>query len=144
VATRIASNSAAVGTRRGIDLVGLGLALFGGLNVALGIWMSVDPQSFFTAIGPFGSRNDHYLRDNATFYLALGASMLAALRFRGWAAPLFALAALQAGLHAANHLNDIDTAHPGWVGPFDLALIVAETLVLALLCRRAPFERSSR
>jgi hypothetical protein len=142
MATRLAPNSAAAGTHRELDLVGLSLALFGGINVALGVWMSVDPQSFFTAIGPFGGRSDHYLRDNATFYVALGASMLAARRYRSWAAPLFALAALQAGLHAANHLNDIDNAHPGWVGPFDFAVIVAEALVLALLCRRAMPERS--
>jgi hypothetical protein len=120
-----------------LDVVRIGLWLLAAYNLALGIWMTASPHSFFTALGPFGGRNDHYIRDNATFSLALGVTMLVALRRRGWAAPLLAFSALQFGLHAANHLNDIDAAHPGWIGPFDFALLAASAVVLALLCRYA-------
>jgi hypothetical protein len=125
-----------------IDVVRLGLALLAAYNLGLGLWMTFSPRSFFAALGPFGARNDHYIRDNATFSLALGAVLLAALRRRAWAAPLLAFSALQFGLHAANHLNDIDAAHPHWVGPFDFAALAGTAAVLALLCRHALAERA--
>jgi hypothetical protein len=125
-----------------IDVIRLGLVVLAAYNFGLGLWMTVSPDSFFTALGPFGARNDHYIRDNATFSLALGGVLLAALRRRDWAAPLFAFSALQFGLHAANHLNDIDTAHPHWVGAFDFATLVATTVVLAQLCRYTIAERA--
>jgi hypothetical protein len=125
-----------------IDVVRLGLVLLAAYNLGLGLWMTISPHSFFTALGPFGARNDHYIRDNATFSLALGGVLLAALRRRDWAAPLFAFTALQFGLHAANHLNDIDAAHPHWVGAFDFATLAATTVALALLCRYALAERA--
>jgi hypothetical protein len=125
-----------------IDVVGLGLVLLAGYNLGLGLWMTVSPHSFFTALGPFGARNDHYIRDNATFSLALGGVLLVALRQRAWAAPLFAFSALQFGLHAANHLNDIDAAHPHWVGVFDFATLAVAAAGLALLCRYALSERA--
>src|SRR5258708_32293844 len=106
-----------------IDVIRLGLALLAAYNLGLGLWMTISPRSFFTALGPFGPRNDHYIRDNATFSLALGGVLLAALRRRAWAAPLFAFSALQFGLHAVNHLNDIDAAHPHWIGLFDFATL---------------------
>jgi hypothetical protein len=125
-----------------IDVVGLGLTLLAAYNLGLGLWMAVSPHSFFTALGPFGPRNDHYIRDNATFSLALGGVLLAALRRRAWAAPLFAFSALQFGLHTLNHLNDIDAAHPHWIGLFDFATLAGTTVVLALLCRYALAERA--
>ena len=125
-----------------LDVVGLGLLLLAAYNVGLGLWMTASPHSFFTALGPFGVRNDHYIRDNATFSLALGGVLLAALRRRAWAAPLLAFSALQFGLHAANHLNDIDGAHPHWVGLFDFATLAGTTAALALLCRYALAERA--
>lgn len=124
-------------TGGGIDLIGLGLIQFGAVELALGIWMVVSPHSFYTALGPFGIRNDHYTRDAATFELALGAMLLVALRRRAWAGPLLALTALQFGLHAINHLNDIDAAHPRWVGYFDFFLLALGAIALALLARLA-------
>lgn len=115
--------------------------MFGALDLGLGLWMTVAPDSFFTAIGPFGVRNDHYARDVASFDLAIGAGLLLALRRREWAAPLLALASLQSLLHAANHLADIDAAHPGWVGPFDFALLLLGAASLAYLSLRAESER---
>lgn len=133
-----------------IDVVGIGVALLAAYNLALGVWMSASPRSFYTALGPFGFRNDHFIRDNATFNLALGAMLVAALRRRGWAAPLLVFSAAQFGLHAVNHLNDIGGAHPRWVGSFDFASLAIAAVVLTLLCRyalaeqRGPSERTER
>ena len=57
--------------------------LFGALaayHLALGLLMVVAPKVFFEQIGPFGVRNDHYIRDVATFYLAFGAGLALAVR----------------------------------------------------------------
>lgn len=101
-------------------LVGFGLTTLG-----LGSFMAVAPGTFFDILGPFGTRNDHYTRDNATFNLAMGALLLVAVRLRGWRAPALAFTALEWALHAANHLVDIDEADPGWVGVFDFASLLS-------------------
>ncbi len=125
------------------DLVPLGLLTYGALQLAQGAWMLTSPGTFFDAIGPFGARNDHYTRDAATWSLALGAALLLtglrARRERGAAAgaagALLLFAALQTGLHAANHLADLGEADPRWVGVFDAISLAALTAGLALLWR---------
>ena len=95
------------------------LAGYGVYFVGVSTWMALDPGSFFEALGPFGVRNDHYIRDAATFQLALGLLALAGV----WR-PQLRLAALgvigaQFLLHAINHLADIPEADPEWVGVAD-------------------------
>ena len=103
------------------------LVLFGLTTLGLGLFMAVAPGTFFDTLGPFGSRNDHYTRDNASFNLATGALLLAAAGRPSWRTPALAFTALQWFLHMINHLVDIDDAEPGWVGVFD-----AVTLALGL------------
>ena len=50
------------------------------------------PGFFFDEIGPYGARNDHYMGDLATWYLALGAVALVAVRRARWRVPVLALA----------------------------------------------------
>jgi hypothetical protein len=103
-------------------------------QLGLGALMAVAPGTFFDAVADFGTRNDHFLRDMATFYLALGVVLLVAVDRPAWRAPVLALGALQYGLHALNHLLDIADADPGWVGPFDfLSLAVVAGLFLYAL-----------
>lgn len=106
-------------------LVGFGLVALG-----LGSWMLAAPGTFFDTLGPFGTRNDHYIRDNATFNLASGALLLVAVRLPGWRVPALAFTTLQWMLHAANHLADIDEADPGWIGVFDFASLLLGVGVL--------------
>jgi hypothetical protein len=55
-----------------------GLLALGVSQLGLGMWMAASPRTFFHLAG-FGVRNDHYVRDVSTFYVALGAVLLAAV-----------------------------------------------------------------
>jgi hypothetical protein len=130
-----------MGSKPGDRLVAAGLAAFGIYNLGQGALMAAAPGTFFAEIGPFGVQNDHYIRDLATFYIALGAGLLVAVRRRSWRVPVLALLALQFALHAVNHLIDIDDADPSWLGVADfVALVVGAVLLLGLLklASRAP------
>jgi hypothetical protein len=89
----------------------------------LGTWMVVSPGSFAERVAPFGARNDHLLRDMASWELALAALAAVAVARPAWRAPVVALALVHFALHAVNHLVDVGEADPGWVGPADLALL---------------------
>jgi hypothetical protein len=111
----------------------VGIAALAAYNLALGAWMIVDPHSFYVALGPFGARNDHYIRDNATFSLALGAALMVAWSRPSWRTPLIAVSAAQFVIHALNHLGDINGAHPHWIGVFDFASLAGGAAVLVWL-----------
>src|SRR3954471_12939485 len=92
--------------------------------------MAISPSVFFDAIGPFGTRNNHYMRDLATFYIALGAAGLVAVRRPSWRVPVLALATLEFALHGLNHLLDVNEAHPHATGPATLAAVAGGGLVI--------------
>jgi hypothetical protein len=118
-------------------LLRAGLATFAAVELALAVFMAVAPHAFYTSIGPFGASNDHYLRDVATFYAALGAGAAISVRRASWRIPVLAITTIQFGLHSLNHLLDIGKADPGWVGYFDFFSLAAATLQLAWLVRLA-------
>jgi hypothetical protein len=121
-------------TRRALPAA---LLVLGASQLGLGLWMAISPGSFYDSLGPFGDRNDHYLADVATFYLALGAVALVAARRPTWRLPVLAFAAVQYALHAINHLIDIGEADPGWIGPFDFAALALAAAGLAWLAEVA-------
>jgi hypothetical protein len=106
------------------------LVVFGVTQLALGVVMWVAPSTFFDAIGPFGTRNNHYLGDLATFYIALGVAGVLAAGRPAWRVPVLALATLEFALHSINHLLDVGEAHPKWNGPATLAAVAASTVLL--------------
>ena len=119
------------------DPVTIGLLVYGAYSLALGLVMLLAPGWFFHNVGPFGTRNDHYTRDNAAMYLAFGIVGLAALRRPSWRVPVLAVWTVQAAIHAINHLGDIGNAHPKRDGPIDFALIAFSAAVLGWLTWRA-------
>lgn len=129
----------ACGRRTGVlsDADRLGLVGFGIYHLAIGVFMAIDPGAFFELIGPFGERNDHYVRDVASFQIPLGVALLAAVRQRAWRAPVLAFATLQWTLHALNHLVDIGAAATPWIGAADFVLLAAGAAVLGWLLARA-------
>ena len=127
----------------GRDLVGVGLAAGAALHVGLGLLAAVAPGTFFDEVGPFGTPNDHYVRDAvAAFQGSLGLAMAVAVVRREWRIGVLGYAVLQYALHSLNHLADVGEADPAVYGPLDLAGVVAGTLVWGALLARALRERA--
>ncbi|HEX4838069.1 MAG TPA: hypothetical protein VFV03_06050 [Solirubrobacteraceae bacterium] len=117
--------------------VTVGIGAFAAYHLALALLMAAAPHTFYAQIGPFGARNDHYIRDVATYNAALGVALLVALRHSSWRVPVLALTTLQFVLHSINHLVDINATHPAWNGYFDFFSLAVTTLLLAWLLRIA-------
>src|SRR5258705_10251235 len=110
----------------------IGLVFFGVLNLVTGLTMMVTPHWLFDHIGPYGIRNDHYLGDTGSFYVAAGLGLLVAIQRQSWRAPLLAVAAAWYGLHALNHLFDVGDNNKGdGHGWTDTILIAVGALALA-------------
>jgi hypothetical protein len=113
------------------------LVVFGLSQLALAAWMIVSPSSFFDAIAGFGAQNDHYIRDNATFPLAIGIGILVAAGRPSWRFPVLLVSAVWYLAHAVNHLVDIGESDPDWVGPADFVAILLTGLALLGLALQA-------
>ena len=120
-----------------MSTVRVGLIAFAAYHFAIAALMVFAPHTFFTDIGPFGTQNDHYLRDTATFNVAFGVALLIAYRHVAWRTPVLCCIALQFALHALNHLVDIGGAHPHWLGPADFISLTLATLALVWLARES-------
>ena len=106
------------------------LLIVGGVQLATGLLMVIDPGRFFEEIGPYGVQNDHYIRDAATFTLALGLVLtIAAFRPR-WRVAAIAGALFQLVLHSINHLVDIGEADPERLGPTNFVLLALGAALL--------------
>jgi hypothetical protein len=116
------------------------LVVFAAGQLVLGALLWLAPGFFFDEIGPYGVRNDHYMGDLATWYLALGAVALVSVRRAAWRLPVLTLAFVQHALHSVNHLIDVGDAHPEWLGPANLVSLV---LTCALLGWMVNAERAA-
>ncbi len=116
------------------------LLVFALVQLVIGALLWVAPGFFHDEIGPYGARNDHYMGDLATWYLALGGVALAAVRRAAWRVPVLALALVQYALHSVNHLIDVGEADPSWLGPANLVSLLLATALLLWMLRasRAP------
>ena len=112
------------------------LVVFAVTQIVLGLLLWLTPGFFHEEIGPYGPRNDHYMGDLATFYIALGAVALVALRRCSWRVPVLAFALAEYVLHSLNHLIDVGEADPSWLGPANLALVGGSAALLAWMLRR--------
>ncbi len=112
------------------------LVVFGVTQLLTGLLLWLTPGFFYEEVGPFGPRNDHYMGDVATFYLALGAVVLVSLRNVAWRIPVLTFSVIAYALHSVNHLIDVGEAEPSWLGPADLALITLSTLLLGWMLSR--------
>jgi hypothetical protein len=119
------------------DLVRVGLIVFAVVNLVIAALLAFAPHFFFDDVGPYGPRNDHYMRDTATWYAAGGVAGLLALRRPSWATPVLVLLALQSGLHTINHLADIGNAHKAWLGPANFVSLLLGTVLLVWLARES-------
>ena len=109
---------------------------FGAGQLVLGLLLWLTPGFFYDEIGPYPPRNDHYMADVATFYLALGAVALASVSRERWRVPVLTLALVQYGLHSLNHLIDIGGSEPGWLGPANFVSLLLTTVLLGWMLTR--------
>jgi hypothetical protein len=107
------------------------LLVFAVGQIVLGLLLWLAPGFFFDEIGPYGVRNDHYMGDLATWYLALGGVALASVSRVSWRVPVLVLAFVQYALHSFNHLLDVSEADPSWLGPANLVSLLLTTALLA-------------
>ena len=112
------------------------LVVFALGQLVLGLLLWLTPGFFHDEIGPYGARNDHYMGDLATWYLALGGVVLASVRRVSWRVPVLVFSFAQYALHSVNHLIDIGEADPSWLGPFNFVSLLLTTVLLAWLLRR--------
>lgn len=140
----MSASRAAVVRARPHPGVGAGLVAFAVYHFTIAALMTFAPHTFFADIGPFGTQNDHYLRDTATFNAAFGAALLIAYWRPSWRAPVLFCVALQFALHTINHLADIGAAHPYWLGPADFAALALSTIALVWLARESYREEEER
>jgi len=118
------------------------LVLFAIGYLGLGLWQAFSPGSFTASVGGFGVRNDHFVRDVSTWYVALGCGFLVAAFVAVWRLPVLAVALIQDVLHLINHIGDMGKASPGWAGPVDVAsLSVVAVLLAAMTSYSARQER---
>ena len=118
---------------------GVRLALFvlGIGHLALGAWQALAPRSFYDGIAGFGPYNPHFIRDVATFTVALGVVLLLAAVRSSWRVPVLFYATLQYALHTINHVVDVGKSEPGWVGPADVVALAVTGALLAWTLRQA-------
>jgi hypothetical protein len=108
------------------------IALLAGVQLVLGAFLAIAPDAFADNVAPYGSgADDHFLRDLATFYLAMGAALVLSIRRVSWRVPVLFLVAFQYALHTVNHLIDIADTDPGWLGPFNFVSLLLLTIVTA-------------
>jgi hypothetical protein len=115
-------------------LLRTGLLVLGAYQAALGGFMALAPGTFFAEVGPFGARNDHYVRDMASWELALAVAALVAVVRPRWRVPVLGLAALHYALHTLNHLLDVNEATPHSLGPATAISLGVGTVLVAGLC----------
>ena len=102
-----------------------GLAVLALSQLLLAVWMVADPGSFFDNVGAFGPRNDHYIRDVATWEVALAVCAGIAVVRESWRVPILTFAVVQFAFHAINHIADAGDAHAstsGWGDAIELAI----------------------
>ncbi len=102
-------------------------------HLLLGAFMFFAPGTFYDGLGKFAPKNTHYIKDVATFYIALGAAVFVSVRRRSWRTPLLAFAALEYAIHALNHLIDVGKASSDLTGWFDFFSLAVIALILTAL-----------
>ena len=102
-------------------------------HLLLGAFMFFAPGAFYDSLGKFPPKNTHYIKDVATFYIALGVVFYVSVRRRSWRTPVLVFATLEYAIHALNHLVDVGKASSDLVGWFDFFSLALIALIFAAL-----------
>ena len=107
-----------------------GLAALGAVEIAIALFQVASPHAFYVHVGPFDVYNPHYVRDLATYGLALGAGLIMSVWRPSWRLPVLAITAAQFVLHTINHAVDVGAANPRWLGWANLAALAASSALV--------------
>ena len=113
------------------------IVLLGLTQLAIGVWLLVDPDSFVDTLADFGPADTHFLRDIGTFQAGLGIALIVAASRPRWRIPMLFAALAQTALHTINHLFDIGETDPGWLGPANFVALVLLTGAYAYLMQES-------
>ena len=114
------------------------IGALGVFHVLMGGWQLLAPGSFYEEVGRYGVENTHYVGDVGSFTLAFGLACLLAIGRPSWWAPVLAVGAIWYGLHAVNHLFDIEeNGFSDARGAVDTILLAIGAGLLAWLARAA-------
>jgi surface polysaccharide O-acyltransferase-like enzyme len=113
------------------------LRVLGGYHVLLGLFMLVAPGVFYSSFGPFPPENHHYIRDVATFYLAIGVVTLGSVKRPAWRVPVLLLILVEYAVHVVNHVVDVGKAETTLAGVTDIVALAALTALVAAMLVRA-------
>lgn len=102
-------------------------------HLALGAFMFFAAGPFQDSVADFPPRNDHFVKDVSTFYIALGVVLYIAVRRRSWRVPILAFATLEYAIHALNHLIDVSDAASDGLGWFNFFSVTFFTALLAFV-----------
>ena len=105
----------------------------GAAHVAAGLVMLLAPGPFYDGLATFPPRNDHFIRDFSTFYVAIGLAFAVAAQRPAWRAPVLFVAVVEYALHVANHVYDLGYPDEEWVGPVTTAALAAGLAILGAL-----------
>jgi hypothetical protein len=119
-----------------LDGFGAVLLVFAAISIVTGLAMAFATGTFFEEIAPYEPRSDHFIRDLATYSFASGVVFAIAAYRRSWRLPVLVYATLQYGLHAVNHLVDIDETDPERLGITAFVYISVGAVVLGALLWR--------
>jgi hypothetical protein len=111
------------------------LLFVGVFLLATGLVALIAPDTFFDDIGHYGVENSHYVGDVGAFQAAAGIGVLLAVNRPSWRAPLLWVGAAWFGLHALNHLFDIEEARSDARGAFDTVVLALGGIASAYMAR---------
>jgi hypothetical protein len=115
-----------------------GIIVLGLPNLVVGVLLMVAPDWFFDNIGPYGVENSHYMGDVGAVTIAVALGLLIAVVRPSWRVPLLIVTAIWLGLHAVNHLFDIDENNRSDArGTSDTILLAIGAIAAALLARES-------
>lgn len=120
------------------------MLVLGGYHLALGIVLAVAPRDFYDTIAGYPPYNAHFLRDVASFYLALGVATLIASARETWRVPILAFTLVQYAFHVINHIVDVTDSEPGWHGPANVGSLVVVGVLVWWLYRLAQERAGER
>ena len=107
------------------------------IHLANGVWQFFAPGHFYETVATFGARNDHFIRDISTVFIALGIALWIAAGRLSWRPAVLAVAVIQYTVHLISHIVDVQMARPESLGWITIVLLAGPLALFVVLLRRS-------